>query len=154
MPTLKNKFISIMPCFSACNLTFLFSYINITKLYFTATKTYQASFKIQWDPEHPTHPIPKWTLGNAGLEWWNMVFSTHKVTLTCPNYNKPVNKTEHCSKMVSTSPSIFGMSWGMESRKSEAFRNFLLRPFRQMLDEWLKLGISQFLTYCFHFIIH
>lgn len=53
-----------------------------------------------------------------------MDFSTHNVTLMCPNYNKPVNKTEHCSDVVSTLPTLFGMSWGAESRKSEAFRNF------------------------------
>jgi hypothetical protein len=51
-PTSKNKFISIMPCstHSASDLMFLFSYINITKLYFTGMKIYQASFKPQMDP--------------------------------------------------------------------------------------------------------
>jgi hypothetical protein len=42
----------------------------------------------------------------------------------CPNYDKLVNKIEHCSDVVSTIPSLSGMSWGVESRKSEAFHNF------------------------------
>jgi len=54
-----------------------------------------------------------------------MVFSTYNVTLMCPNCDKPVNKTEHCSDVVSTIPSLFGTSWGAESRKSEDFHNFL-----------------------------
>lgn len=53
-----------------------------------------------------------------------MVFTTHNVTFMCPNYDKPVNKTEHCSDVVSTLPSLFGMSWGVESRKFEDFHNF------------------------------
>lgn len=53
-----------------------------------------------------------------------MVFSAHNVTLMCPNYDKLVNKIEHCSDVVSTIPSLSGMSWGVESRKSEAFHNF------------------------------
>jgi len=48
-----------MPYFSASDLTFCFSDINIKKLYFTGMKIYQASFKPQWYLEHPTHPPPK-----------------------------------------------------------------------------------------------
>ena len=48
----------------------------------------------------------------------------HNVTHVCPNYGKPVNKTEHCSDVVSTLPSLFGMSWGGESRKFKEFHNF------------------------------
>jgi hypothetical protein len=53
-----------------------------------------------------------------------MVFGIHNVTLMCPNYDKPVNKIEHCSDVVSSLRSLFGMSWGVESIKSEAFHNF------------------------------
>jgi hypothetical protein len=57
-----------MPHFSVSDLTFHFSDIKITKVYFTGMKTYQASFKPQWDLEHPTHTPQKQTLGNNGLE--------------------------------------------------------------------------------------
>jgi hypothetical protein len=36
---------------------------------------------------------------------------------TCPNYDKPANKNEHCSKVVSTPVSLFWMSrvWRAEN---------------------------------------
>ena len=127
-----------MPCFSASDLTFHFSDINITKLYFTGMKTYQASFKPQWDLEHstphPHHPLQNrlWvTLVSSDKIWFLVCIMSHICVLIMANQLIKMNIAVMWLVLFLHYLGCPGVVKAENLRSSIIF----LRPFRQMLDE-------------------